>query len=248
MSLPVGVEKYIVGNWKMHGTASLLDELVRPIQAHTQTLSPSVAVVLCPPATMVGMLVQEVSGSCIHVGGQDCHALEKGAYTGDISALMLKDAGASYVIVGHSERRNFHRETSADVAAKARTALSAALIPIICVGETLTERESGRTLEVIEQQIHESVPNEVKAQILIAYEPVWAIGTGRTATATDISTVHHFIRELLPAPLLYGGSVKAENAAEILSLAEVDGVLVGVASLQAKEFCDIIDAVTTRNG
>ncbi len=204
---------------------------------------------VCPPATLIMAVADAVRGSALAVGGQDCHTKQSGAHTGDISAVMLKDAGARYVIVGHSERRTDHGETDALVQAKAAAGLQAGLNVIVCIGETEAERDAGRTLDVLARQIAGSVPAQARAvDTVIAYEPVWAIGTGRTPTSAEIAAAHAHIRERLAARIgaqadamriLYGGSVKASNAAEILRLAHVDGALVGGASLVTADFCAI---------
>ncbi|MGI9477682.1 MAG: triose-phosphate isomerase, partial [Hyphomicrobiaceae bacterium] len=211
--------------------------------------APNVDVMLCPPATLVAAMV-EASAGRFAVGGQDCHAAASGAHTGDLSAEMLADAGATAVIVGHSERRADHGERSQDVAAKAAAAHRAGVMAIICVGETAGERAAGLTLQVVERQLVGSLPEGVTAEnTVIAYEPVWAIGTGLTPTSDDVAKVHAFMREYLSAHadrganmrLLYGGSVKATNAAELMAVANVDGALVGGASLKADDFVGILD-------
>jgi triosephosphate isomerase len=209
-------------------------------------------VALCPPATLISRLSDAVQGSEILVGGQDCHAEARGAYTGDISAEMLADAGARLVILAHSERRAGHGETDAKARAKVLAALRGGLEPIVCVGETLTEREAGRTLGVVETQVQLSLPDELAGKAFaVAYEPVWAIGTGHTPTLGQIEQVHVAIRELLAArfgdagraaPILYGGSMNPKNAAEILQLSEVGGGLVGGASLKCEDFIQIVRA------
>ncbi len=207
-------------------------------------------VLICPPATLLADLARDAKTSGIHTGGQDCHARIKGAHTGDIAAQMLKDAGASYVIVGHSERRADHGETDAIVKAKAEAALAAGLIAIVCVGETLAEREAGRAFDVAGGQVAGSLPNGAcAANCVIAYEPVWAIGTGEVATLDDIAAMHAHLRQrlgqadgadMIDARILYGGSVKPGNAEQIFSLADVDGGLIGGASLSATDFYGII--------
>jgi triosephosphate isomerase len=206
---------------------------------------PDCALAVFPPATLLIPVGDTLRGSGIALGAQDCHAEAKGAHTGDIAAPMLKDAGCSYVIVGHSERRANHGETDAKVRAKAAAAHAAGLVPILCVGETLAERERGEALEVVARQLAGSLPEGLKAeQVVVAYEPVWAIGTGRTPTAEDVAAVHAHLRGRIEAAvnggagvrLLYGGSVKATNARELLSVPNVDGALVGGASLNAAEF------------
>jgi triosephosphate isomerase len=204
---------------------------------------------ICPPATLLARFAPIVKGSALKLGGEDCHAKPSGAHTGDISAEMLKEAGAKAVIVGHSERRQDHGETDAQVLAKASAARRAGLVAIICIGETLAERDAGKTLDVVKRQLQGSVPDgALSANTVIAYEPVWAIGTGRTPTTDEIQAVHAAIRAQLagrfgPAGagirLLYGGSVKPDNAAAILPLPDVDGALVGGASLKAADFLAI---------
>ncbi len=233
----------IAGNWKMNG---LMDSLAFFESLSHQVSSAESDLLICPPATLVAVAARTANGSGVSIGGQDCHAAESGAHTGDISAVMLRDAGASHVIVGHSERRSDHGESDAVVKAKAEAVLSAGLIPILCVGETQAERESGRAIEVVTGQIAASMPGSGQDRVVIAYEPVWAIGTGLTASTADIAEMHAAIRSVLPYPdttrILYGGSVKPANAAEILGLADVDGALVGGASLKAEDFAGIIRA------
>lgn len=242
----------IAGNWKMNGTGAALEQL-----AHLKTLLEEAGeiasdVLICPPATLIHRAAQRAEGSPIRIGGQDCHAKASGAHTGDVSATMLFDAGASHVILGHSERRADHGETSAMVSEKVRAALAAGLVPIVCVGETEAEREQGRANQVVAEQLAQSLPDDFgNTQIIVAYEPVWAIGTGRTATIGDIAEMHAHMRALLverfgvageAALLLYGGSVKPDNAGEILRTANVNGALVGGASLLANDFFSIIVA------
>jgi len=207
---------------------------------------------VCPPATLVAAAADLAKGSALAIGGQDCHGKVSGAHTGDISAEMLKDAGATYVIVGHSERRTDHQETSAQVKAKAEAAIAAGLKAIVCVGESEAERRAGTTLTVVGQQMSESWPAGATADnLVIAYEPIWAIGTGLTPTAADVAEVHAFLRKealrLAGADgagvrLLYGGSVKPSNAAELMGVPDVDGALVGGASLKAADFLGIAAA------
>ena len=245
--------KLIAGNWKMNGLAADLGAVVDDLKAALQSEPASCRVALCPPATLISRLADSVRGSRIEVGGQDCRAETHGAYTGGVSAEMLKDAGAGLVIVGHSERRQEFGETDLLVSAKAEAALAAGLVPIICVGETLAEREAGRAVEVVRGQIMNSLPQAVTGQdFAVAYEPVWAIGTGLTPTLEQIEEVHRAVRAAVlerlglasaAAPILYGGSVKPDNARDILSTAEVGGALVGGASLKAQDFLGIIRAV-----
>ena len=235
----------IAGNWKMHGQSDDLGFLaaIAPVAARSQA-----RVLLCPPATLLHRAFLACRETVIHLGGQDCHAARSGAHTGDISAAMLRDAGARYVIVGHSERRADHGENDAAVRAKAEAALIAGLVPIICVGETREDRESGRAVEVVAGQLAGSLPERRPGlELVIAYEPVWAIGTGLTASVDDVADMHAAIRDRLPDPLttciLYGGSVKPDNATDLLALGDVDGALVGGASLNAIDFTAIIEAV-----
>lgn len=245
-------KKRIVGNWKMHGTPETASRLAGSIAAAGASLPAEAEIVLCPPALCIASVAAAVKGMRIAVGGQDCSAEEEGAFTGDISASMLKAVGCAYVIAGHSERRTHHRESSGDVRRKAARAMAAGLVPIICVGETAAEREAGETEAVVGRQVRESLPEEAgKSHFVLAYEPVWAIGSGRTPSADDIRAVHAQVRQVAaeatgrPAQsieVLYGGSVKAANAKEILRIAGVAGVLVGGASLKAEEFCAIAAA------
>lgn len=233
----------IAGNWKMNGLADSLGFFENLASEVSNTES---ELLICPPATLVAAAARITEASGLSIGGQDCHTAESGAHTGDISAVMLRDAGASHVIVGHSERRSNHGESDADVKAKAEAVLSAGLVPILCVGETRPERESGRAVDVVTGQIAASMPGFDQDRVVIAYEPVWAIGTGLTASSNDIAEMHAAIRSVLPhsdmARILYGGSVKPANAAEILGLSDVDGALVGGASLKAEDFAGIIRA------
>jgi triosephosphate isomerase len=243
------MRKLVAGNWKMNGLALSLAELAALKDAVSGA---ACDVLVCPPSTLIAQAAGMVKGAFV-VGGQDCHAQAKGAFTGDISAEMLADAGASFVIVGHSERRQYHGETSAQVAAKAQAAWRAGLKAIICIGESLIERQAGSANHICQTQLKDSVPDgAVPANTVIAYEPVWAIGTGVTPTSADIAAMHAHIRACLVARLgegakqmliLYGGSVNPGNAAEILSLPEVGGALVGGASLKSDDFSKIIGAV-----
>ena len=240
----------VAGNWKMNGLTTSLAELDRMIAAAPR-LAPKVDLMVCPPATLMAACAARAAGSALAIGGQDCHAEASGAFTGDISAEMLKDAGASAVIVGHSERRSLHQESNADVHAKALAARRAGLMAVVCVGESRDERVAGRTLDVVGAQIAGSLPDGTAAQTLVvAYEPVWAIGTGLTPTPADVAEVHGFIRGKLVERfgaagegmrILYGGSVKPSNAKELMGVADVDGALVGGASLKADEFLAIAD-------
>ena len=241
----------IAGNWKMFGLGGAVQEAQKVVQ--DLAARPARArVAICAPATLVERLARAVQGSAVIIGGQDNHTEASGAFTGDISAEMLADAGARLVILAHSERRSYYGETDALAAAKARAALRAGLEPVICVGETLEERQAGRTLEVICGQTKASLPPELAGvPFALAYEPVWAIGTGLTPTLEQIEEAHVALRQALvealgaagaAAPILYGGSVKPANAVEILKAREVGGALVGGASLKAEDFLAIIRA------
>jgi triosephosphate isomerase len=239
----------VAGNWKMNGLRSSVAELTRILQG-ARALT-AVDLLICPPATLLILFAAAAEGYPVRIGAQDCHPEPSGAFTGDLSAEMLKDAGASAVIVGHSERRNYHKETDADVRAKALAARRAGLCAIVCVGETRAERESGHALAVVSSQLEGSVPDGATAEnLVVAYEPVWAIGSGLTPTPPDVAEMHGFIRQHLRSRLgeagagmriLYGGSVKPSNAKELLRVADVDGALVGGASLKADEFLAIAD-------
>ena len=244
--------KIAAGNWKMNGLSHSLDQLSE--LAKNQT-SAECAVVICPPALLLFRAVEMTNSSSIDIGAQDCHTAQSGAHTGDISAPMVKDTGAKYVIVGHSERRENYDETDKDVCAKAIATRDAGLIAILCIGENLSDRETGKTLDVIGVQLAASVPEGATADTLvIAYEPIWAIGTGKVPNLAQIIEVHDFIRAELNTrfgaeignciSLLYGGSVKASNAAEIFTAENVDGALVGGASLKAADFSPIVDALS----
>ncbi|HWK40695.1 MAG TPA: triose-phosphate isomerase [Croceibacterium sp.] len=240
---------YIVGNWKMHGTRAMLSEARAIDRAAERLLKAEVA--LAPPFTLIHATRKEAG--LIGVGAQDCHAADGGAHTGDISAAMIKDAGAGFVIVGHSERRADHGETDAVVKSKADAALTAGLAVIVCVGETESQRDAGEAESVVAAQLNGSLPRAEGAadKVTVAYEPVWAIGTGRTPTVDDIGQMHRAIRARLneiygeageQVRILYGGSVKPDNAAELLAADEVGGALVGGASLTAESFLGIIVA------
>lgn len=240
--------KLAAGNWKMNGISTQLIEVETLCAAHP---NPGVEIILAPPATLISSMVVTASDHPLEVAGQDCHPHESGAHTGEISALMLKDAGASHVILGHSERREAHHESDDDVRTKARAALAANLKVIICIGETLIEREAANTLDIIAGQLAGSLPDILTGEnTVIAYEPIWAIGTGKIPTLAQIGEVHDFIRTKLEARfgegvgrsirLLYGGSVKPSNASEIFAVSNVDGALVGGASLKAGDFSCII--------
>ncbi len=241
--------KLAAGNWKMHGSRAALAEVDALLKRHPDS---GCDILLCPPATHLAWLVER-AGKVIHAGGQDCHAEAKGAHTGDISAVMLADVGASHVIVGHSERRADHGETDAMVAAKANAAWAAGLCAVICLGETGDQRDAGQTLDVIARQFDGSVPEGATGHnTVIAYEPVWAIGTGHVPTDAQIAEVHAALRAHLhqrfpdqaeAVRLLYGGSVKGANAVQIFAIPDVDGALVGGASLKAEDFSPIIKAL-----
>jgi triosephosphate isomerase len=245
------MKKLAAGNWKMNGTMAALAEAQALVTAHP---APACEILLCPPATLVAALATQAKGTALMVGGQDCHPKSSGAHTGDISAPMLKDAGATHVILGHSERRADHGETDALVKSKAEAAIAAGLIAIVCIGETEAERDAGRTLDVIGSQLDGSLPaGATAANLVVAYEPVWAIGTGRTPTLAEIGEVHAFLRNRLQGligaqasgvRLLYGGSVKPSNATEIFAVPHVDGALVGGASLKASDFGAIVAALS----
>jgi triosephosphate isomerase (TIM) len=245
------MKKLAAGNWKMNGTRSALAEAQALVAAHP---APACEMLLCPPATLVAALASQAGGTSLMVGGQDCHAKASGAHTGDISAPMLADVGATHVILGHSERRADHGETDALVKSKAEAALAAGLIAIVCIGETEAQRDAGTTLDVIGGQLDGSIPQgATAANLVIAYEPVWAIGTGRTPTLAEIAEVHAFLRKRLEGligaqaagvRLLYGGSVKPSNATEIFAVPHVDGALVGGASLKAADFGAIVAALS----
>jgi len=239
----------VAGNWKMNGSRAMAAQLIAELKAQTAGLNADLLV--CPPFPYLIHAHEFLTGSTIALGAQDCAPKESGAHTGDVAAPMLKDCGCAYVILGHSERRADHGESSAEVAAKAKAAQAAGLIAIVCVGETDSQRVAGETLKVVESQIMNSVPQgSTAANLVIAYEPVWAIGTGKTPTAGDVEVVHAHIRKLLVAGLkdgqgvriLYGGSVKPSNAAELMAVPEVNGALVGGASLKAADFLGIAAA------
>lgn len=235
--------KLIVGNWKMNGLRTDSRERTEKL-VQAAPLFAANKMILCPPATLLAEVATWLKASPLSVGGQDCHAEKSGAFTGNVSAEMLKDTGCTHVIVGHSERRALHGETSEIVAAKAKAAQAASMIAIICVGETDAERTSGKADSVVTDQLKKSIPEGSNADnTVLAYEPVWAIGTGKTASAEDIRQMHAMIRRQVGnLQILYGGSVKGSNAKEIMSTPNVDGVLVGGASLKAGEFIDIAKA------
>ena len=248
----------VAGNWKMNGLKAALDTGVEIGRGYGAETRGKVDVLICPPATLLFSLTAALIGTGILTGGQDCHAKASGAFTGDVSAAILADAGASCVILGHSERRTLHGETSTEVKAKAEAAMYAFLTPIICIGETLAEREAGKAIAVVRKQLRGSMPDSATGQsitgssIVIAYEPVWAIGTGKIPTLADVTEIHADIRaelgkligkaEAAKVRILYGGSVKPSNAAELMALPNVNGALVGGASLQAADFLGIVKA------
>lgn len=249
-TIGTGIRPLVAGNWKMNGLNPSLGE-ARRVRERLGDFA-AVDVMICPPATLVAALAKEAAGSRLAVGAQNCHWEARGAHTGDIAAEMLKDAGASAVIVGHSERRTDHGERSSDVKLKALAAHRAGLTAIVCIGETAGERRAGLTLPVVERQLAGSLPDQISgSNTVLAYEPVWAIGTGLTPSTGDIAEVHGFLRKVLAGRygaageavrILYGGSVKPENARELLAVANVNGALVGGASLKADDFLAIIAA------
>jgi triosephosphate isomerase (TIM) len=235
----------VAGNWKMNGLAASIGELKAIIAGAPDITKADLMV--CPPATLVASFAAAARGTPVLIGGQDCHAKPSGAFTGDIAAEMLKDAGASAVIVGHSERRQYHHETDAEVRAKAEAARRAGLTAIVCVGETREQREAGHALDIVGSQLQGSLPDGA-ADFVVAYEPVWAIGTGLTPTVADVGEVHRAIRDHLVSRygaggqgtrVLYGGSVNPKNCAALLAVENVDGALVGGASLKADDFLAI---------
>jgi len=245
------MKKLIAGNWKMNGLAGALSE-AKALREALDAEPAATRVALCPPATLIAQMNWALKGGTVEIGGQDCHAEAAGAYTGSVSAAMLADAGATLVILGHSERRAGFHESDADIAAKVEAALAAGLEPIICIGETLEQRQAGEAVAVVSAQVAGSLPTSLAGRAFaVAYEPVWAIGTGLTPTLEQIGEVHLAVRAAMvarlgeggrTAPILYGGSVKPSNAAEILAVAEVGGALVGGASLKAEDFLGIIRA------
>lgn len=242
-------QKLAAGNWKMNGSLAALSE----IETLANAAPVGVDLLICPPATLIAPAAQAANGSALAIGGQDCHANAAGAHTGDLSADMLKEAGAAYVVLGHSERRADHGETDAQIRAKTGAAVAVGLTPIVCAGETLAERKAGNAVQVVTAQIAGSLPDTAGPDTVIAYEPVWAIGTGEVATPADIEEMHSALRSALTdrfgadtanaMRLLYGGSVKPSNAAEIFAIPNVDGALVGGASLKASDFSAIIAAL-----
>jgi triosephosphate isomerase len=252
------IRPLVAGNWKMNGVGSSLAELHDLRERFAQAPVPEADVMVCPPATLLSRAREVLAGSAIAIGAQDCNPLPSGPHTGDISAEMLADAGATAVIVGHSERRIDHGETDVLVHAKALAAYRAGLMAIICIGETEAQHRDGETLDVLKSQLQGSVPEEARAaSTVIAYEPVWAIGSGLTPTPQDVADVHAFIRTTLSQLLgqaesgamriLYGGSVKPANAAELLFVPDVNGALVGGASLKAADFYRILSGYCDQN-
>ncbi|PLW77562.1 triose-phosphate isomerase [Cohaesibacter celericrescens] len=248
----MSIKPLVAGNWKMNGLKAAVAELEALSAGFDADLAAKVDTMICPPATLVGAFADKTANSAVAIGAQDCHFNVSGAHTGDLSAEMFADAGASAIIVGHSERRADHGESNEIVKAKAEATWAQGLVAIICVGETEGERKSGDTLKVVGSQLAGSVPaGATAANTVIAYEPVWAIGTGLTPTADDVAAVHAFMRDELTKAfgdegasmrLLYGGSVKASNAVELMGVANVDGALVGGASLKAADFLGILAA------
>lgn len=242
------VRPLVAGNWKMNGLRESLGTIKEIAEAYDSVLNAKADLLVCPPATLLFSAAGLCAGSQLRLGAQDCHTEQSGAHTGDFSAEMIADTGAAYVIVGHSERRADHGETDAIVCAKASAARRAGLIPIICVGETEAERRAGKALAIVGAQLDGSAPNDAGENFIIAYEPVWAIGTGLTPTTADVAEVHASIREKLVGRfgavgqgvrILYGGSVKPSNAAELMAVPNVNGALVGGASLKAADFMGI---------
>ena len=249
----LGLRPLVAGNWKMNGLTEAVTVLDDIAAGYGPDLKDAVELLVCPPATLVALFAETARLTAIAIGGQDCHAEDAGAHTGDIAAPMLADLGATHVIVGHSERRAHHGESDAAVRAKARAAMRTHLIPIVCVGETRAQREAGDAIDVVTQQLRGSLPEDATGPTaIIAYEPIWAIGTGLVPSPSDIAEMHAAIRRELVAivrpgeaagiRILYGGSVKPSNAAELLAIANVDGALVGGASLVAADFLGIASA------
>jgi triosephosphate isomerase len=243
--------KLVAGNWKMNGLKADGLALARDIVARARAEPTGCELVLCPPATLLSLLADALAGSAVGLGAQNCHAAEKGAHTGEISAVMLKDIGCRYVILGHSERRTDQGETDAQIRDKVLAAHAAGLVAIVCVGETLAQREAGGTLAIVSRQLENSLSDGLDAgALVIAYEPVWAIGTGHTPTTAQVAEVHGHIRGALrkkvrdaaSVRILYGGSVKPSNARELMNVRDVDGALVGGASLIADDFWAIAQA------
>jgi len=246
------IKPLVAGNWKMNGMVQSVNELGGMCAGYTPEMRARIDTLICTPSTLIVTAAHVALGTGLAIGGQDCHANASGAHTGDISAEMLFNAGASAVIVGHSERRTDHGETNEMVKAKAEAGMRAGLLTIVCIGETEAERKSGETLAVLKQQLDNAMPdNSSAAKIVVAYEPVWAIGTGMVPSVADITQAHAFMRENLTnrfgaegaaMRLLYGGSVKPSNAVELMGITNVDGALVGGASLTAEDFLGICSA------
>ncbi|WP_455477351.1 triose-phosphate isomerase [Bartonella sp. B41] len=249
--MSLNIQPLVAGNWKMNGTCESLEELRAIAAGIGSNLGCLFEALICVPATLLSRASHTLGSESIFLGGQDCHFADSGSYTGDISALMLKEAGANYVILGHSERRAAYHESDSVIRAKVQAAWRAGLVALVCIGETLKERRDGRVFDVLAQQLDKSLPDGItEKNVVIAYEPVWAIGTGNAATSADIAEVHNFIRHKICSRfnnngdkirLLYGGSVKPSNAFEILSISHVNGVLIGGASLKAVDFLKICD-------
>jgi len=250
-----GIKPLVAGNWKMNGVEASLGELSAMGEGYTADMSGKCDMLICVPATLIHRAAQVAGDSGVSVGGQDCHMNASGAHTGDISAEMITDCGATAVIVGHSERRTDHGESNETVLAKANAGLANGLMTIVCIGETEAERKGGETLAVLENQLAGSVPAEYEpGKLVVAYEPVWAIGTGMVPSVEDVAEAHKFMRDHLVGRfgetgngirLLYGGSVKPSNAVELMGIANVDGALVGGASLKAADFLGIAAAYET---
>lgn len=245
-------KKTIIANWKMNGSGVLMRELTLAAERTANSLPEHISLVLCPPAVYLQEMTHMLRNSPVAIGGQNCHAELSGAFTGDISAPMLSDVGAKYVILGHSERRQQHGETNEQVRAKAEAALKSSLISVICVGESLVDRESGKAVDVVTEQVRASIPSlkslTPDSHFLLAYEPIWAIGSGQIPSEAEIVSMHAAISDTLFAltgkqvPVIYGGSVTPENAHAILHLSKVCGVLVGGASLKVESFAAIANA------
>jgi triosephosphate isomerase len=243
-----GIRPLVAGNWKMNGLREQLGEL-KAMAEGSEALATKIDMLICPPATLLYVATALCTDTPLKIGAQDCHTAESGAYTGDVSAAMIADCFGTFAIVGHSERRTLHKESDALVRAKAEAAIAAELTAIVCIGETEAERKGGSTLDVLKTQLSGSVPDGATAEdVVIAYEPVWAIGTGLTPTAQDVEEAHAFMRTELKSRfgaeggkmrILYGGSVKPSNAAELMAIANVDGALIGGASLKSADFLAI---------
>ncbi len=255
------MRKLVAGNWKMNGLRADGLALAREVAHRTLAASRAGAqeplpcdILICPPATLLPLMAEEIEGSGVMLGGQDCHYKASGAHTGDICASMLKDAGCTHVILGHSERRTDHKEASELVRMKAAAAQEMGLVSVVCIGESASERDAGQTIAIVESQLVGSLPEGISpSELIVAYEPVWAIGTGRTPTVQEVETVHGRIRAALKdaikggegVRIIYGGSVKPSNARELMQAKDVDGALVGGASLVASDFWEIVRACRT---